>query len=188
MVGPTAAPSTNGTGKAAFYSDAAHKPHVLLPHIDGIPAELKDRPQWVCWRLEWRKKEWTKPPINPRTGHYASHSDLTTWTPFADALAYYRGGKCDGLGFVFCTADPFCGIDLDNCRDPQTGMVAVWARAIVAEIDSYCEVSPSGTGLKIIARGKLPGPGRRAALETGEVELYGELRYFTITGIPWRPE
>jgi len=186
----TATVNNNGTAKATFYADGANKPAVLLPHIEGIPAELKDRPQWVCWRLEWKKarRKWDKPPINPRNGAYASHSDLTTWSSFADALAYYRSGKCEGLGFVFCTADPYCGIDLDDCRDRQTGQVAQWARAIVAELDSYCEISPSGTGLKIIVRAKLPGPGRRVPLGTGEVELYDQLRYFTVTGIPWRPE
>src|SRR5262249_50248619 len=43
----------------------------------------------------------------------------------------------------------------------------------------YAEVSPSGLGLKVIARGSLPaGAGRRAS----GLEVYTERRFFTVTG------
>ena len=47
-------------------------------------------------------------------------------------------------------------------------------------IDSYTEVSPSGTGIRIICRGNLPPGARRK----GPVEMYDESspRYLTITG------
>ncbi|HSP96544.1 MAG TPA: hypothetical protein VL049_04785, partial [Candidatus Dormibacteraeota bacterium] len=59
-----------------------------------------------------------------------------------------------GVGFVFhAMLNPFAGIDLDGARDPATGVLAPWAQSIVAACDSYTEVSPSGTGVKIIVRG-----------------------------------
>jgi hypothetical protein len=66
----------------------------------------------------------------------------------------------DGVGFVFTESDPFCGVDLDACVDPKTGGVASWAEGIVRELDSYAEFSPSGTGLHVLLRAKLPSRGQ----------------------------
>ncbi|MDO9068440.1 MAG: phage/plasmid primase, P4 family, partial [Deltaproteobacteria bacterium] len=45
-------------------------------------------------------------------------------------------------------------------------------------LGSYTEISPSGRGVHVIARGKLPDGSRR----TGKVEMYDDHRFFTITG------
>jgi putative DNA primase/helicase len=148
----------------------------------GIPAELTERPQWVAWNYEPRKGKWTKAPVNVRTGGHASTTDLMTWVTFAKAIAYYHAGNCDGIGFVFCSGDPFAGVDLDHCRDAQTGEVAPWAAEIIAELGGYAEVSPSGTGVKVWTRGKVRGDGCRKPYGGGEVELYSQERYFTVTG------
>jgi putative DNA primase/helicase len=83
-----------------------------------------------------------------------------------------------GVGFVFAEDDPFAGIDLDHCRDSETGAVAPWAQKIVDALDSYTEVSPSGTGLHIFVKATLPGRNNRK----GPVEMYESRRYFTLTG------
>ena len=80
------------------------------------------------------------------------------------------------MGFVFSSADPFTGIDLDGCVDPATGEVAVWAMEIVRYFDSYTELSASGTGIHIIVKGEMPN--RRK----DEVEVYSSKRFFTVTG------
>ena len=49
---------------------------------------------------------------------------------------------------------------------------------LAASLDSYTEISPSGTGVHILALGTLP-LGRRKA---GPVEMYADGRYFTMTG------
>src|SRR5262249_2289592 len=79
----------------------------------------------------------------------------------------------------------FVAIDLDDCRDPVTGNIDEWAREIVKEIDSYTEVSPSGRGLRVILKAKLPGWGRKK----GKFECYNDARYVTITGqrVPGTP-
>jgi putative DNA primase/helicase len=187
MTGTDATASANGHAKAAFYADRDRKPVVLAVEPDGIPGDLKRYAQFVGWRLEWRDKTWTKRPVNPRDGSPASSTDSLTWGSFAEALALCRAGRADGLGFAFSSGDPFAGVDLDDCRDAATGEVAGWAVAVVKELDSYTEVSPSGTGLKIIARGKLPGRGRRAPFGGGEIEMYDRERYFALTGRAWRP-
>ena len=62
------------------------------------------------------------------------------WPFFEQALARYQQGGWQGLGFVFTAVDPYCGIDLDDCRDPQTGEIASWATQIVDALESYTEV------------------------------------------------
>ena len=53
-------------------------------------------------------------------------------------------------------SEGFVYIDLDHCRNADTGALEPWAQEIVSEIDSYCEISASGTGLHIVCRGTLP--------------------------------
>jgi hypothetical protein len=94
-------------------------------------------------------------------------------------VALERLEDYDGIGFVFTPDDPFAGIDLDNCRDTATGEIDPWAEEVLAQFgDTYAEVSPSGTGVKLFGIGALPGPGRHV----GNVELYDSKRYFTVTG------
>ena len=145
--------------------------------IENIPQELKDRDQYVVWKWEERDGKATKPPYDAKTGKRASHSDPSTWGTFNDALKALDRGF-DGIGFVFTENDPFCGIDLDKCRDPVSGQIATWAVKIIKDFDSYAEISPSGTGLKIFIKGRLPGGG----IKTKHVEVYDKLRFFTVTG------
>lgn len=152
--------------------------HVLAVRPDCIPEELRARPQWTSWRLEERKGEETKVPYTPRTGRRASSTDLMTWSTFEKVLEAYESGKrYDGIGFFFCSADPYVGVDLDGCVDPETGEIAPWAAQIIDALDSYTELSPSGKGVHIIARGEIPASGRR-----GPVEVYRQDRFFTVTG------
>ena len=152
-------------------------PEPLAVSSDGIPGELKVRPQWVNWRYSWDGKKWTKHPFNPRTGRKASSTDLLTWSSFEDVLKAYEGGGYSGVGFVFCSGDPYAGVDLDGCRDPETGEIEAWAAKIVDELDSYTELSPSGKGLHIILKAKVPAP-----IKHSELEMYSIERYFTVTG------
>lgn len=82
------------------------------------------------------------------------------------------------MGYVLSPNDPYVGIDLDKCRDPHSGRIEPWAKAIVKRLDSYTEISPSGTGLRIFIRGTLPAHGRRK----GHIEIYSQARFLTITG------
>ena len=117
-------------------------------------------------------KGWKKPPFDPKTGKRSSHSDPTTWSTFADAVVAFQAGNYDGIGFVFTPTDPYVGVDLDNCRDPSTGAIQVWAMEIISDLNSYTEVSPSETGVKILSRGKLPPKGRVKILDNGKIEFY----------------
>lgn len=148
-----------------------------------VPACLLDRPQWLCWKYEERDGKPTKVPIHPRTGQKASSTDPSTWTSFDDAVAACRRyTTLEGIGFVFTPDDPFCGIDLDDCRDPSAGELKPWGKRWVDALNSYTEVSPSGSGVKIFIRGTKPGKSCRKPYEDGEVEMYDQARFFTVTG------
>jgi len=149
-----------------------------LPSAEALPTSLLEYDQWVCWRSEDRDGTPTKVPLDPSTGRFASSTNPQTWASFDDARAYAATGNADGVGFVFTEDDPFVGIDLDHCRGVETRTVHDWARAIVDQLDSYTEVSPSGTGVHVLVRGSLPGDSNRS----GDVELYETARFFTVTG------
>lgn len=147
--------------------------------LPKVPTVLKGAAQWVCWRVERRDGKPTKVPLDPETGEYASVADPATWRDFATALTQYqRVADVAGVGFVFCEEGPFAGVDLDDCRDPETGAVDEWAVEIVRQLASYTEVSPSGTGLHVIVKGRVPAGGNRR----GNLEMYDGDRYFTVTG------
>src|SRR5580698_7764443 len=117
--------------------------------LENVPTELIACQQFVVWRNEERDGKSTKVPYNARTGALAKSNDPSTWSTFAEAQSAFERGGWAGIGFVFSPDDEFCGIDLDGCRDPETGKVAEWASAIIKDFDSYCETSPSGSGLKL---------------------------------------
>lgn len=146
---------------------------------DGFPEELCVLPQWLCWKEVPREGKPTKVPVSPCGGEGKSN-DPATWGTLREALAYLeRRPEISGVGFVFSEDDPYCGVDLDGCRDPETGALEPWAAEIVAALGSYSEASPSGTGVHIIARGKLP-PGRRG---WGDGHFLADAgRFFTMTG------
>jgi putative DNA primase/helicase len=153
------------------------------PGSSRIPTDLIALQQWVAWRTEIREGQPTKVPINARTGRLASSTDSSTWASYQDAERALARFSCSGVGVVFSETDGHTGVDLDDCRNPDTGNIANWAQAIIDELNSYTEVSPSGAGVKIWIRGKLPaGVRNRKKYADGEVEIYSRGRYFTVTG------
>ena len=152
-------------------------PNALPLIVENIPEDLAAFDHWAGWRWEFRGGKWTKVLVNAASGRRASSTDPSTWTTFEQAVQHARKNALPGVGFVF-TGSPFAGVDLDACRNPETGYVERWAAEIVTEANSYSEVSPSGTGVKVFVRGTLP-PGRR---RKGNIEMYDSGRFFTVTG------
>ena len=149
----------------------------------NAPAGARDSPQWVTWKYIERDGKPTKSPINPHTGEFASSTNASTWGTFDEAIAACRqDAGLAGVGFVFTADDPYCGVDLDDCRDPDSGQLTDWAREIIEQLASYSEVSPSGTGIKVFVKATKPGSRCRKAYHEGEVEIYDRDRFFTVTG------
>ncbi len=150
--------------------------------VESIPSKLRALEQWAAWRWQVRGNRWIKAPVNPGTGGYARSNDPDTWSSFEAALSCMRSmrkGGLAGVGFMFHPNDPFAGVDLDGCRNLQTGEIEARAMEVVRFLHSYTEISPSLTGLKIFVAGELP-PGRR---RKGQTEMYDRGRFFTTTGL-----
>jgi hypothetical protein len=142
-------------------------------------AEFKALPNWLLWRSEKRGGKLTKVPFTTR-GKFASSTNPKTWASYADVVAV--ADKYCGIGFVL--ANGYGLIDLDGCRNPETGLITPGAQAIVSELESYTEISPSGTGLHIYVKDKL-GDAHSVTRKQFGVEIYAGIplagRYTTIT-------
>lgn len=150
--------------------------------ISTIPEKLTEFEQWICWQTAERDGKETKIPIKPYHTNgtpNASATEPANWRDLKTALAFHESDRVrtDGIGFVFTSDTPIVGVDLDGCRDSASGELTAWARDIVDRLDSYTEVSPSGSGIHILVEGELP-PGRN---RRGDVEMYDEARFFTVT-------
>ena len=118
-----------------------------------------------------------KVPINAMDGQPAKSNDPTTWCDFDTACLGKERFGLDGIGFMF-SGDGIFGIDIDHCYDPETRELDPAAAEIIETVQSYTELSPSGTGIHILCKGALPEGRKRR----GAVEMYSTLRYFTVTG------
>lgn len=149
--------------------------------FSSLPQELQELAhlkQWVCHK--------DKIPIDPARRTNAKSNDPATWGDFATAYRAFQTGRYDGIGIEFGLHEPealqIAGIDLDHVVRSD-GTLEPFAAAIVEKMNSYTEYSPSGTGLHILCRVKLPAIGNKKGLENGTaIEMYNNGRYFTVTG------
>ena len=156
----------------------------------AVPAELKARRQWVCWRKETtRDGKPTKIPYQTikRKGEYlkAQSNQADTWTDYQTVCDHLD--DFSGIGFVFSPDDSCCGVDLDDCLDAQD-KVKDWANPIVDRLKSvaYGERSPGRDGIKFWTRATLPPEAKHKVYivkGADAIEAYDRLRYFTVTGM-----
>ena len=155
------------------------RPTALPLKIEHIPAELQSMDRWVLWKNVHRSKPngdkvWAKMPLSAKGGA-GSSTDSATWVSFGAAVDEDLLGDYDGIGIML--GGNLHGIDLDDCRDPVTGVLSDLAQETLDRVEGYAEVSPSGTGLKIFTQTSLDGSRTKKG-----VELYKDGRYFTVTG------
>ena len=156
---------------------------------EKIPEELKSLPQWVgFFRTPAKDGKTTKKPVNVRTLYGASSTNPETWGTFEQAVQSIgktarvgdSQGKIEGIGFVF--APPYCGIDLDHVINADTGEINRQALDVINTMESYTEISPSGTGIHIIYKGEIHKEWKckkNNGLGSGsDIEMYQQGRYF----------
>ena len=159
------------------------KPSPVFPAADRAPAELLDKPRWVGFRYKWNGHEWKKPPCSAITGEERDWPK--SGAVFSEAVAGAAKLRLDGVGLHLREGDGLCGIDFDDCRDPETGKVDPAVESWLRWFASYSEISVSGTGIHVICRGSVakaltatPLPDSNGA----KVEMYSHSRYLTFTG------
>ncbi|MER1998929.1 MAG: hypothetical protein ABS882_04070, partial [Lysinibacillus sp.] len=153
----------------------------------NIPLELQERNQWVVYEqaaVTTDKGEvvFKKYPLQTNDD-MANVNCKNTWNSFENVLATKDTYKYDGIGFVFNENDPYVGIDFDNCIDGD-GQLDPQVAAIVECINSYTELSPSGTGIHIIVKADITDfiVGKGMNKKDAICEIYYSSRYFTMTG------
>jgi putative DNA primase/helicase len=141
----------------------------------------------VCWKWIPKEGNWTKIPFQPRDPtRYAKNNDPATWGTYQEALACVLAGQADGIGVNLLNSN-LGALDLDHCRDSETGTIARWAQDIIARANgSYVEITVSGKGLRVI--GTAAGENLHRKFSAGEgqggIELYRHCeRYITVSGL-----
>lgn len=165
-------------------SDAKQRP------FPNALKHLKDVRAWLIWRwVETKPGKMTKPPFQPvHPERKAANNNPKHWSDFKLAIQRKREGRADGVGFVVSESGDVVWIDLDDCRNPETGSISDWAMRFIKMANSYTEVTPSGTGVRIVGRltGHLAAtplhkPYKMMGGGKGEI-FYKATRYVTITG------
>ncbi len=166
------------------------KPKMMTLKVPRIPAQLKEMDQWVAWKQKLHEnkdgsKRWTKVPVNANEGGFAKSNDSSTWSDFRTSHRNYVSTDTDtcGIGFVVSEADNIVGIDIDDCRDPETGRFTKEAADLIGRAESYTEISPSGTGARIFVLGEKETTNCEADLPgEAHIEVYDNKRFLTVTG------
>jgi hypothetical protein len=149
-----------------------------FPHYpEYVPEELKTDETWLCC------DEQKVPLVASVNGacYAASSTDPNTWRTYDEAYTAWLENEWSyaGVGRVIRAGEDLVGVDLDDCLNPDTGELTPWATSILERLDSYAEISPSGTGVKVWV--KAPGL-KRAHVKPG-LETYPRGRYFTVIGV-----
>lgn len=156
---------------------------------EEIPAELKERDQWLMWDAS---------SSSPRRPHWrgdftsVSWNDPDDWHSFEEAAEAAAERDSWGIGYVFARSNEDCArglygaLDLDGCVD-EDGRPKDWLPSLQPffDADGYAELSPSGGGIHIPLVGfEPPEWWSNVFLSDDEhegVEAYAS-KFFTFTG------
>jgi putative DNA primase/helicase len=116
--------------------------------FENVPAELKALPVWCVWKFvpNTTGGKPKKVPYNAKTGGKAQSSNPAAFTDFKTALAVVDDYNGLGIG-VF---GDIAAIDIDGCVDGSE--INELAQTIIDIMDSPTEISPSGTGIRILCK------------------------------------
>ncbi len=161
------------------------RPIPLAPIFGNIPRILTALPNWVLWHYEFVKGKWTKVPKHPNN-YKASTTNPATWSTFERVRAAYCPDKFDGVGIVL-TGQPLdnglylVGLDFDHCL--ADGVLNEDPRKATEMLDTYCEISPSGQGIRLfILHDKIITACKTNKADGNSREIYSTGRYLTVTG------
>ena len=149
----------------------------------GIPQELKERNQWIVWRAEGNGAKKTKVPYiaalkNGELTYRASSRNPKHWGSFDRALRVLKDTDASGIGYVFSEDDPYAVADFDDALKDE--VIDPKIKKWLEDLDTYTEVSVSGSGFHVICEADV-GAGATVA----GYEVYDRARYIAMTGDVW---
>lgn len=154
---------------------------MVEPRPDNIPEFLQRKPcaTWTAESKDGQPGKFNKAPRHPVTGIKVGANNPDSFGTFEQAVAALETGKYSGIGVLLTGDDLLVGVDIDNYEATfeQMPQVKAWVGK-ARKAGAYCEVSPSGKGLRLFIGGKLPNGGRKS----GSLEIYARGRFLTVTG------
>lgn len=163
--------------------------NLLIPNFEAIPLFLKEYKYWAVWPAEPRQKGGiSKRPVGTNK-YYLATDKLRGWDNFTNTKTFFEAnqgntlpgkkGAISGVGVLLQANSPLVGIDFDHVLNADK-TIAQWAKPFIEELKNitYCEISPSGTGIHAFIQGKKPAGKCRG----GDLEIYDDVRFLTVTG------
>ena len=157
----------------------------ITPHVRSLnaPDELKALPGWLMWRLE--EDEAGKARKIPfytsgerRAGVNGSATDRAKLTTFEAARTAAARRGFDGVGLALMPEFNLTVLDFDHCV--RAGQVDDEVLGMVA--DTYAELSPSGTGVHAVYRGRIANAKSPATSSRWGFETFSDRGFVTWTG------
>lgn len=177
-------------------------------HTEGVPPEnITDENRWFCMRMyngqkvpvapwidenpEGEPTSWDQPVGHNWPGVKVGYETAKDWESKIDD--WFLATRIDGYDEK--STPRLHLLDFDNVRDPDTGEVHPQALSIIEELDSYAQVSYSGTGIHAYVIGSVPEEYKETGFsgELGEwkhqekyedppeIEGYAQKRFIAIT-------
>jgi len=167
------------------------------PTESGVyPEDRVKVSRWLTWKQADDGRKIPRAPYHnsDRPDTYVSAQDPTIWTDFDSASDWAEKLPHHELAYVIPNRDDFdtdlVVVDYDDARDPDTGEIHPVVHEHLKDADSYADVSPSGTGIHILCRGRLPERVKTIsddlpehdAFPEASIEVYESARFITMTG------
>jgi hypothetical protein len=131
---------------------------IISPKLDRIPAELKHDAaiKWCWWYPQPRRNKPDKIDKIPADdkGRRISTARGEAWLDYKTAEAAYTRKGQGGVGLLLEKASGIVGLDFDDCvqvdKNGKYRFLDKDLPALLAKIGGYQEISPSGTGIRVI--------------------------------------
>ncbi len=144
--------------------------------MDGLRAY----PQFIIWKLIIENGKENKVPVSHHNSSKINPHTPVNWTDYKTAnAAAHKWGAGYGIGFVFTANDPFFFIDIDKCLQLDNTWSPLAMSILQRFVGAAVEISQSGKGLHVIAKGQAP----EHSCKNSEIgaEFYTQERFVALT-------
>ena len=154
-------------------------------HLDGIPDEMKQMRAWLYWIRDKLPKTLRNDPMTGK----CNHTNPDCLASLEEVLARIEHFTCPhGLAFGFLREFGLTYVDLDDCRNPQTGELTEFATDVVRRLNSYTEISIGGKGLHLVVRAQVEKSRMHTKRKWAgkQIEIKSQGFYMTVSGNRFR--